>query len=302
MIIINSVSKTYKGTQEPALKNVTFRIKKGEFVALLGPNGAGKTTLINIMGGHVRKSSGTVTIGGFDIDTQELLTKIHIGIVPQEINFDPFFTVNEVLVIQSGYFGIRNNQAYIDELLKTLSLYDKRDINTRKLSGGMKRRLLVAKALVHKPEIVVLDEPTAGVDIELRQTLYTFIKKLHREGTTVVLTTHYLEEAEELCDRIIIINKGNIVLDEQKNNLIKTLDAGICVTFLLNKPVSPSSSNVLKPYKPTYDTNELRIKLPRNNLQQLFTSIADAGVEYSSFSMEEEDLEDIFLRSIHNAT
>ncbi|PCI25150.1 ABC transporter [Candidatus Peregrinibacteria bacterium] len=215
-----NIKKIYSNTKE-ALKGVTFTINKGEFVALLGPNGAGKSTLINILAGNVRKSEGNLTVDGINFDEDELSTKRKIGIVPQEISHDSFFTVNEVLVNQSGYFGIKNNQDRIDMLLTELSLMDKKHVNTKALSGGMKRRLLIAKAMIHDPDIIILDEPTAGVDIELRQNLYLFLQKLHKSGKTIILTTHYMEEAEKLCQRMIIMRNGEIVADKSQADLKK---------------------------------------------------------------------------------
>jgi ABC-2 type transport system ATP-binding protein len=221
MLKIENVSKIYKNGKEPALENISFSVGQGEFVALLGQNGAGKSSLINILAGNVKKDTGKVLIGGYNIDTDELKTKKIIGIVPQEISFDFIFSVNEVLRNQSGYFGIKNNAEYIDELLKDLSLTDKKYAQSRSLSGGMKRRLLIAKALVHKPGLLILDEPTAGVDIELRHSLYAYLKRLHSEGITIILTTHYLEEAEKLCDRVIVVHQGKMLVDESKNVLLR---------------------------------------------------------------------------------
>lgn len=209
---IENLSKTYKNGTE-ALKNVSLTINRGEFVALLGPNGAGKTTLINVLASNVKKTEGKVHIGPYDIDSHHLEAKKLLGVVPQEIAADHFFTVKQMLKQQSGYFGVRFNEKKVDDLLKELSLYDKRNTNTRALSGGMKRRLMIAKALVHDPMLFILDEPTAGVDIELRQALYASLRERHAAGQTMILTTHYLEEAEKLCDRIIVINKGEIVAD-----------------------------------------------------------------------------------------
>lgn len=217
---IDEVEKTYaNGTH--ALKGISFDIKKGEFFGLLGPNGSGKSTIINIMSGPVRRNSGKISIAGLDIDENREETKRLLGVVPQEISFDSFFSVNETLLQQSGYYGIRNNQEYIDEILEKLNLSEKKHVNTRMLSGGMKRRLLVAKALVHKPKVLVLDEPTAGVDVELRHNLWKYMQKLNEEGLTVLLTTHYLEEAEQLCERLAFISKGKIVKIDRTSEIIK---------------------------------------------------------------------------------
>lgn len=216
---IKDLQKYYaSGTH--ALKGLNLEIKTGEFFALLGPNGSGKSTLINTIAGATKKTSGLVKIAGIDIDHNREETKFLIGVVPQEISIDWFFNVNEALEIQSGYYGIRNNQKYIDEVLEKLGLADKKYSKTRALSGGMKRRLLIAKALIHKPKILILDEPTAGVDVELRRQLWDYMKELNRNGLTILLTTHYIEEAESLCKRTAIINKGKLVALEDTKKLI----------------------------------------------------------------------------------
>ncbi len=219
-IEIKGLQKTYKSGVKD-LNGLDLTINQGEFFALLGPNGAGKTTLINILAGPNQKTSGTIKICGLDIDTHRQETKFLIGVVPQEISFDSFFTVNEVLTLQSGYYGIRENQKYIDEILEKLGLSDKQYAKTRSLSGGMRRRLLIAKALVHKPKVVILDEPTAGVDVELRHNLWEYMQELNRDGLTILLTTHYLEEAQKLCKRTAIIHNGDLVALEETKKLTK---------------------------------------------------------------------------------
>src|SRR5215475_2450820 len=219
-ISFQRVEKTY-GSGVRALAGVSFDIEPGEFFGLLGPNGAGKTTLISILAGLARASAGRVTVMGHDVVDDYAAARRSLGIVPQELVFDPFFSVRETLRIQSGYFGVRGNDAWIDELLVGLGLADKADANMRQLSGGMKRRVLVAQALVHRPPVIVLDEPTAGVDVELRQTLWKFISRLNREGHTIVLTTHYLEEAESLCDRIAMLRRGEVVALERTSTLLE---------------------------------------------------------------------------------
>lgn len=217
---ITDLHKTYKnGTK--ALRGIDLEVKEGQFFALLGPNGSGKTTMINIMAGPTKLTSGQVKIAGLDINEHREQTKRLLGVVPQEISFDSFFTVNETMKIRSGYYGIKNNQAHIDEILEKLNLHEKKHANTRALSGGMKRRLLVAQALVHRPKIIVLDEPTAGVDVELRRNLWDYMQLLNKEGLTILLTTHYLEEAENLCSRTAIINKGKVVAIDETKNLTK---------------------------------------------------------------------------------
>ena len=222
-IRIESLSKTYssKGTEpKRALNEVSFDVPRGQIFGLLGPNGAGKSTLINILAGLVVKTGGKVTIWGFDIDEHPRNAKRSIGVVPQEIIFDPFFTPRETLEIQAGLYGIAATKRKSDELLAAMHLTDKANAYSRTLSGGMKRRLLVAKAMVHSPPILVLDEPTAGVDVELRRQLWDYVRQLHAQGVTIVLTTHYLEEAEELCDRIAIIHHGRVIANEPTRELV----------------------------------------------------------------------------------
>src|ERR1700743_3633469 len=219
-ISFQQVEKTY-GSGVRALGGVSFDVQPGEFFGLLGPNGAGKTSLISILAGLARATRGKVTVMGHDVVDDYAAARKSLGIVPQELVFDPFFSVRETLRIQSGYFGVRDNDAWIDELLASLGLADKADANMRQLSGGMKRRVLVAQALVHRPPVIVLDEPTAGVDVELRQTLWKFISRLNREGHTIVLTTHYLEEAESLCNRIAMLKGGKVVALDKTANLLK---------------------------------------------------------------------------------
>lgn len=204
-----------------ALRGVNFEISPGEFFGLLGPNGAGKSTLINILAGLTQPTSGTARVMGYDVVTNYRKSRKALGVVPQELVYDPFFTVREALRIQSGYFGLRKNDNWIDEILENLQLTGKADSNMRTLSGGMKRRVLIAQALVHRPPVIVLDEPTAGVDVELRQNLWTFIRKLNGEGHTIVLTTHYLEEAEALCTRVAILKKGDVIALDSTENLLK---------------------------------------------------------------------------------
>jgi ABC-2 type transport system ATP-binding protein len=215
---VRGVEKRYGALQ--ALAGVTLAVRQGEFFGLLGPNGAGKTTLINIVAGLARASAGSVAVLGADVVADYRRARRMLGVVPQELVFDPFFTVRETLRLQSGYFGIRANDAWIDEIMHHLDLEEKADANMRALSGGMKRRVLVAQALVHKPPVIVLDEPTAGVDVELRQGLWQFVRRLNRDGHTIVLTTHYLEEAEEHCQRIAMLKAGRIVALDTTQNLL----------------------------------------------------------------------------------
>ena len=295
-ISFQSVCKTYlnaKHQSSPivrALDDVSFDIQPGEFFGLLGPNGAGKTSLISILAGLSRASSGTVTVHGSDVVLNYADARRKLGIVPQELVFDPFFTVREALRIQSGYFSIKNNDAWIDELLDSLGLADKANANMRQLSGGMKRRVLVAQALVHKPRVIVLDEPTAGVDVELRQTLWQFIARLNRQGSTVLLTTHYLEEAEALCSRIAMLKQGRVVALAQTSDLL-----------------SAASSNVLR-FKidselPLHLARQARItgrivQFPAHNaheIEQYLAAIREAGLVAEDVEIRKADLEDVFL-------
>ena len=291
-VSFQSVSKTYatgRGAFQ-ALDGVSFDIEEGEFFGLLGPNGAGKTTLISILAGLVRATSGTVRVRGHDVQADYAEARRQLGVVPQELVFDPFFTVREALRIQSGYFGVRNNAAWIDELLESLGLADKANSNMRQLSGGMKRRVLVAQALVHRPPVIVLDEPTAGVDVELRQTLWQFIARLNRQGHTVLLTTHYLEEAEALCSRIAMLKHGRVVALERTSDLLKA-----------------ASSNVLR-FKldgelPTEFEGKARVtgrivQLPAHDaheIEEYLAVIRRAGLRVEDVEVRKADLEDVFL-------
>ena len=224
---IRNLSKTYinnKNKKIRALKNISFKVKKGAMLALLGPNGAGKSTLINILAGIVNKSSGKAVINGFDIDKDVRSAKQSIGVVPQELVIDPYFTPKETLDFQAGYYGVKKSDRITNELLNRLKLEDKSQAYVRYLSGGMKRRLMIAKAMVHSPQVLILDEPTAGVDVSLRQLLWENIRQLNKQGITILITTHYLEEAESICDEVAIINKGEIVINGNIKNLVKKID------------------------------------------------------------------------------
>ena len=300
MLKIENVSKQYKNSEKEALTDVSFTVNKGEFVALLGQNGAGKSTLINILAGNVKKSKGKVMLGGFDLDKNELETKKIIGVVPQEISFDFVFSVGEVLHNQSGYFGLKNNNDYIDELLDHLHLKDKKYDASRSLSGGMKRRLLIAKAMVHRPDLLILDEPTAGVDIELRHQLYGFLKKLHNEGTTIILTTHYLEEAEKLCDRIIVIDQGKLIADENKQRLMETLGSETLLEFDFDTDLEIRDIAFLADYYPKIEGSRLlKLKVPQKELGIVFQKMADANLAFSGFKLEPKKLEDVYLQLVN---
>lgn len=299
MLNIEHLSKRYKQGYKEALKDISFSVKKGEFIALLGQNGAGKTTLINVLAGNVKKTMGKVSIGGFDLDKNELETKKIIGIVPQEIGFNYHFTVEEILQTQSGFFGIKNNRKYIHELLEHLHLADKIKVSSRALSGGMKRRLAIAKALVHRPELLILDEPTAGVDIELRYQLYDFLNQLHKIGTTIILTTHYIEEAEKLCDRVIIIDQGSIVADDKKEILLKTLGSEVMLEFILDIESTNDHMDLLSDFSPKIvGKKRLQVKVPQKHIGLVFEKMDQGNVPFSNFTLEHKKLEDIYLEIV----
>jgi ABC-2 type transport system ATP-binding protein len=298
MLKVENVCKTYKQGNKEALKDVSFDIKRGEFLALLGPNGAGKSTMINILSGNALKDSGKVLIGGNDLDNNSLATKKIIGVVPQEISFDPFFTVNEVLKNQSGYFGIKNNQDYIDHILEKLSLVDKKHVNSKLLSGGMRRRLLIAKAMIHKPELLILDEPTAGVDIELRHSLYDFLRELYKDGVTIILTTHYLEEAEELCKRVIVINEGKLEIDENKDKLMQTLGKESTLEFHFDHEIKIDDFKFLDKYKPRLNSRGLKVSVTRNCIHKVFKNFTEQNIQYKNVVLENKKLEDVFLQLV----
>ncbi|MES2718981.1 MAG: ABC transporter ATP-binding protein [Pseudomonadota bacterium] len=286
------VEKTYSGARGTfrALAGVSFDIAQGEFFGLLGPNGAGKTTLISILAGLTRPTGGRVTVLGHDVQTDEAAARKCLGIVPQELVFDPFFSVREALRIQSGYFGVKNNDAWIDELLAELGLSDKADANMRQLSGGMKRRVLVAQALVHRPPVIVLDEPTAGVDVELRQTLWAFIARLNREGHTVLLTTHYLEEAEALCHRIGMLRKGELVALDLTANLLSASAS----TMLRFKTDQALPAGLAAQARTTGRIVQLKAH-DAAEVEQLLAALRGGGVKIEDLEIGRADLEDVFV-------
>jgi ABC-2 type transport system ATP-binding protein len=290
-IEFDRVSKRYGALR--ALTDVTFQIAPGEFFGLLGPNGAGKTTLINILAGLARASEGSARVLGFDVLARYREARRSLGVVPQELVFDPFFTVREALSFQSGYFGIRNNRDWIEEVMYHLDLAGKAETNMRTLSGGMKRRVLVAQALVHKPPVIVLDEPTAGVDVELRQALWRFIKRLNREGHTIVLTTHYLEEAEALCGRIAMLKQGRVVALDDTQNLLR-LHSGCYVALRLIPDRLPKS---LAPLVTERDEGGYRLALPAYaEVERVVAELRNAGVEIQELEVMQPDLEEIFVQ------
>jgi ABC-2 type transport system ATP-binding protein len=291
-VSFQSVSKTYAAGRGAfkALDRVSFDIEEGEFFGLLGPNGAGKTTLISILAGLVRATEGVVRVRGHDVQADYAQARRALGVVPQELVFDPFFTVREALRIQSGYFGVRGNDAWIDELLESLGLADKANANMRQLSGGMKRRVLVAQALVHRPPVIVLDEPTAGVDVELRQTLWQFIAKLNKQGHTVLLTTHYLEEAEALCGRIAMLKQGRVVALERTSELLKAASSNV-LRFKLDGALPAEFEGKARVtgrivQLPAHDAHEI---------EQYLAVIREAGLRVEDVEVRKADLEDVFL-------
>lgn len=290
---VENLVKHYK--EHRALDGVSVTINTGEIFALLGPNGAGKTTLIGTVCGLVRKTSGSVKLFGTSIDEDSITPRYRVGLVPQEINFDPFFSVRESLRIQQGYFGQKQDDARIDELLAALSLTAKAETQTRALSGGMKRRLLIAKALVHKPKLVFLDEPTAGVDVELRRDLWNYVRKLKAEGTTVVLTTHYLEEAEELADRVGVIDKGKLLLLEEKNTLMRRLGERHLVVRL-SSPLATLPADLHGALSADGLTLTFKERAGTPTSAEVLASIFAAKLPVADVSMQPARLEDILLR------
>ncbi|MDV3258233.1 MAG: ABC transporter ATP-binding protein [Sphingomonas sp.] len=298
-ISIKQLSKTYRAKgSEPkrALDEVSFEVPRGQIFGLLGPNGAGKSTLINILAGLVVKTSGRASIWGFDIDEHPRNAKRSIGIVPQEILFDPFFTPREALEIQAGLYGVKPAERITDALLAAVHLTDKADAYARTLSGGMKRRLLVAKAMVHSPPILVLDEPTAGVDIQLRQQLWDYVRGLNRQGVTVVLTTHYLEEAEELCDRIAIINHGRLIANEPTRQLIaKAQDKAVVVEVDRDFTTPPDAACFERIDLTGPRTIEITYRKDKVNAGQVLDALQRDGFGIVDVSTRDPDLEDVFL-------
>jgi ABC-2 type transport system ATP-binding protein len=294
------LDKTYRGQGKAppmhALKSIDLAIPRGSFFGLLGPNGAGKSTFINILGGVVMKSGGTVKIWGHDIDSDPMNARGSIGIVPQELNMDPFFSPRETLDMQAGYYGVRKAERRTEDILRAVGLFDKRDAYARTLSGGMKRRLLVAKAMVHSPPILVLDEPTAGVDVELRRQLWDHVRSLHDQGVTIVLTTHYLEEAQELCDTIAIINKGEVIACEPTHKLINRLDRKTLVVTPQAPVILPLNGfeDITFAMRPS-GALALTYRTSKHSVEEMLDRIRNAGIAIKDLSIEEPDLEDVFV-------
>ncbi|MFV0644881.1 MAG: ATP-binding cassette domain-containing protein [Sphingomonadaceae bacterium] len=305
-ISINNLVKRYaahkEGEGKLALNGVSFDVPQGEIFGLLGPNGAGKSTLINILAGLVVKTGGNAAIWGFDIDEHPRNAKRSIGIVPQEIVFDPFFTPYEVLENQAGFYGIPRADRHSEDLLEAVHLADKRNAYARTLSGGMKRRLLVAKAMVHSPPVLVLDEPTAGVDVELRRQLWDLVTELNDRGVTVVLTTHYLEEAEELCDRIAIINHGELIANKPTRELVgMAREKVVSVTVDLELSAPPMHAAFLKSSKLDERTVEITYDKDKTSAGQVLALVQEQGYTIIDVTTREPDLEDVFVQLTSNS-
>jgi ABC-2 type transport system ATP-binding protein len=296
-----NLCKTYAGANHNpplvALADVSLAIPKGSFFGLIGPNGAGKSTLINILAGLVVKTSGEARVWNYDIENEMRAARRAIGVVPQELNIDPFFTPREVLELQAGLYGVRRAERRTDEILRAVGLRNQAEAYARSLSGGMQRRLLVAKAMVHSPRVLVLDEPTAGVDIELRQHLWATVKGLNERGTTVLLTTHYLTEAEQLCDRIAIINHGRVVACDDTGALLRHLDSKH-MTVTLGSDIDAVPETLLRFNVELRSNRHLVFHYPpsRTHSGEILTAVRDAGLMVTDLTTRETDLEDIFLR------
>tara|TARA_Y200000002_G_scaffold373407_1_gene372463 strand:+ start:38257 stop:39225 length:969 start_codon:yes stop_codon:yes gene_type:complete len=297
---VKNLVKTYpaagKAPAKQALKGIDLAVERGSMFALLGPNGAGKSTLINILAGLVRRTSGESKVWGYDTETEARMARAAIGVVPQELNMDAFFTPSEMLDLQGGLYGVPNRERRTKELLELVGLADKADTYARNLSGGMRRRLMVAKAMVHTPPVLVLDEPTAGVDIELRQMLWENVRELNRKGVTVVLTTHYLEEAEELCDTIAIINHGEVVACEPKRKLLGRIDQKeVVITLDRDLDAVPETCRQFEDV--TLEGRELIIRYRRSHatVGSILEALGQSGIGIADITTREADLEDIFL-------
>ena len=304
ILSVKNLKKIYSSKEDKdnhALNDLNLDVKEGEIFGLLGPNGAGKTTFINILAGTVIKTSGQVNVWGFDLDKNPRQVRASIGIVPQEVNLDPFFSPRKLLELQAGLYGIKEKDRITDTILKLVSLEKQANSYARSLSGGMKRRLLMAKALVHQPPIVFLDEPTAGVDVELRQNLWKNVRLLNELGVTIILTTHYLEEAEEMCDRIAILNKGNIVALDSTKNLLDRIQTKK-VTFKTDKIIDIKDEDIYSLKVISNLDTEICVSYEKNkiNIEELIALIKKNNVKIIDISTDDVDLEDVFLRLIKN--
>jgi ABC-2 type transport system ATP-binding protein len=304
VLSVKNLNKIYlkkKSKSVHALKNLNLEVKGGEIFGLLGPNGAGKSTFINILAGTTIKTSGNVNVWGFNLDKNPRQVRASIGIVPQEVNVDPFFSPRKLLELQAGLYGVKNKDRITDTILKLVSLENQANSYTRSLSGGMKRRLLVAKALVHQPPIIILDEPTAGVDVELRSNLWKNVKSLNKQGVTIILTTHYLLEAEEMCDRIGILNKGNLVALDSTKNLLKRIQTKI-VTFVVNGKVNIENQSLKSLNVIDNQPGQLIVSYEKSllNIGELINYINKQNIKISDISTDDGNLEDVFLRLTKN--
>ncbi len=305
-VSVRGLSKTYRASGKSAAKaaliDVDLDIPRGSLFGLLGPNGAGKSTMINILAGLVNKTAGEALIWGYDIERAPRQARAAIGVVPQELNIDPFFTPYELLELQAGLYGVPPAERWTAEILRVLGLSDKAGAYARTLSGGMRRRLMIAKAMVHRPPVLVLDEPTAGVDIELRQQLWKYVRALNRQGTTILLTTHYLEEAEELCDRIAIINHGRVIACEPTDSLLKRLDTKD-LTLTLSAPLAapPAALQAFGPELIAPQRLRFHYRTSESRVQDILNAVAEAGLAIDDMTTEETDLEDIFLQLTRGA-
>ena len=300
VLSVKKLNKIYRKNIH-ALKDLNLEVKEGEILGLLGPNGAGKSTFINILSGVTDKTSGEVTVWGFNLDKNPRQVRVSLGIVPQEINVDPFFTPKKLLDLQAGLFGVKKKDRITDTILELVALKDKSNSYTRSLSGGMKRRLLIAKALVHKPPIVILDEPTAGVDVELRRNLWENIRSLRKLGVTIILTTHYLQEAEELCDRVGIIHKGSLIALDTTENMLNKIQTKT-IRFETNKKVVLNDTNN-KDYNILRNTDsEFKIEYNKQefNIQKIIKLLENQGIVIKDIKSEDPDLEDVFVNLTNN--
>ena len=304
ILSVKNLKKIYfsKETEDThALINLNLDVKEGEIFGLLGPNGAGKTTFINILAGTVIKTDGQVNVWGFDLDKNPRQIRASVGIVPQEVNLDPFFSPRKLLELQAGLYGVKKKDRITDSILKLVSLEKQANSYARSLSGGMKRKLLMAKALVHQPPIIFLDEPTAGVDVELRKNLWNNVKLLNNQGVTIILTTHYLEEAEEMCDRIAILNKGNMVALDSTKNLLDRIQTKK-ITFKTDKKIDIKEGDLESLKIVSKSENEICVSYEKSkiNIEELIYLIKKNDVKINDISTDDGDLEDVFLRLIKN--
>ena len=300
VLSVKKLNKIYRKNIH-ALKDLNLEVKEGEILGLLGPNGAGKSTFINILAGVTDKTSGEVIVWGFDLDKNPSQVRVSLGIVPQEINVDPFFTPKKLLDLQAGLFGVKKKDRITDTILDLVALKDKSNSYTRNLSGGMKRRLLIAKALVHKPPIIILDEPTAGVDVDLRKNLWDNIRSLRKLGVTIILTTHYLQEAEELCDRVGIIHKGNLIALDTTENMLNKIQTKT-LKFEINKRIALDDMNNKDFNILTNTDSEFKIEYNKQefNIQKIIKLLENQGIVIKDIKSEDPDLEDVFVNLTNN--